>query len=126
MALSDRKLFRLGRQYKEAQAEETAAKAAKETIRDKVVPELNRRGVKALEGEGVRINKTDPEETVYNVDKAADTLDDEVFDYITEVKIVPARVSECLADGRIKPKQLRKFAKVHPKASYITVSFTDG
>lgn len=126
MALSDLKLFRLAKQQKDFKEAEKKAKADAATLSAQIIPELQRRGVKAIEGGGVRVNMVAGEETVYDLTAAKEVLKSSVYKQI--VKEVPdtEAIAALISDGTIKPKTLAKFATQRPKAPYITVSYLKG
>lgn len=125
MAMSDAKLFKLARKQKEAKLAEAAAKADAQTYSDQIIPELTRRGIKALEAEGIRVNKVQTDETVYDLDNMEQHLTPKMFKKLTKRVPDAAAIKAALDEGTLKPKVLAKFATTSPKAPYIVVTFKD-
>lgn len=120
--MSTRKLIRLAREHHEAHEQEKDGKARKETLRDRIIPELKRRGTKSLDALGWKVTHVEQKETHYDVDKAREILTARQFRAITEPRITADLVNAALADKVITARQLAKFAKRVPKSSYVLVN----
>lgn len=117
--MSTKRLMRLAAKYNAAHLREKEAKGEKATLADKIIPELKRRGTKALDAMGWKITHVEQKETRYNESDARRLLTPKQFKAITEPRITADLVNAALSDGIIKPKDLAKFSKRVPKSSYI-------
>jgi hypothetical protein len=120
--LTDTRLFALARKQKEAKLAEAAAKADAAELSGKIIPELTRRGVKALESDTVRINKVAPDETIYDLDAMEEHLSPKMFRTLTKRVPDAEAIKAALDSGTLKAKTLAKFATTQPKSAYIIVT----
>lgn len=120
--MSTKRLMRLAARYHDAHEREKDAKGEKTTLATKIIPELKRRGTKALDAMGWKITHVEQKETRYSEEDARRVLTKKQFDAITEPRITAELVNAALADGIIKPKHLAKFSKRVPKSSYVLVN----
>ena len=120
--MTTKRLMRLAAKYHDAHRREKDAKGEKETLAAKIIPELKRRGTKALDAMGWKLTHVEQMETRYNEADARRVLTKRQFDAITEPRITADLVNAALADGVIKPKHLAKFSKRVPKSSYVLVN----
>jgi vacuolar-type H+-ATPase subunit E/Vma4 len=124
--MTDTRLFKLARLQKEAKLAEAAAKADAQTYSDQIIPELKRRGVKALENdEGIRVNKVETPETVYDVDEMERVLGKAKFDRLTKRVPDAAAIKAALDEGALSARTLAKFATTRTKSAYIVVTIKD-
>lgn len=126
--MTDKKLFALAAKQKQAKEQIKTLEKDAETYSQQIIAELQRRGVKALESEndGIRINKTEGEFTTYDVEAAEETLTPAMFKRVTKRVIDPAALTEAITAGKIKARDLKKFATTASKKPYITVSYIGG
>lgn len=122
--LTDARLFALAKKQKEAKQAEAAAKAEAEKYSGMVIPELQARGTKALEGGGVRVNMVEGEYMSYDLDDMRNTLSPKLFASVTKTVVDEAALKAAIDSGKIKPAKLARFARVQKKKPYILVSFT--
>lgn len=120
--MTTKRLMRLAAKHDEAHQAEKDAKARKQTLAGKIIPELQRRGVKTMTALGWKVTHVEQKETVYDVDKAAEVLTPKQFKAITEPRITADLVNAALAQKVIKPRDLAKFSKRQPKSSYVLVN----
>lgn len=120
--MADTKLFRLAKKYKAAKQAQSDAEADAKTLAGKIIPELTRRKVKALESDDVRINKVAGEVTNYDIDKMEELLSPSMFKKCTKRVVDTEALVEMITSGKIKTADLQKFAVTVPKAPYITVT----
>lgn len=121
--MSDKRLFALAIKQKKAKLAEADAKAEAQALSDKIIPEMKRRGVKALESEEVRVNKVAGEQTTYDLDDMEEALSPALFKKLTKRVPDTDAIAEALSSGRLKQTDLRKFATTVPKSEYIVVTF---
>jgi hypothetical protein len=120
--MTDARLFRLAKRYKAAkQAQSDGEKDAK-TLADKIIPELTRRKVKALESDDVRINKVAGENTQYDIEVMEEVLSPAMFKRCTKRVVDTEALVEQITSGKIKTKDLQKFSKTVAKSPYIIVT----
>lgn len=120
--MTTKKLMRLAAAHADAHAEEKDAKARKERLRDRIIPELKRRKIKSLDALGWKVTHVEQKETRYSEDEAKRVLTAQQFKAITEPRISADLVNAALADKIITPRQLAKFSKRVPKSSYVLVN----
>lgn len=121
---TDNMLFKWARKQKEAKQREADAKADAATWSGKVIPELKRRKVKALENAdgSVRVNMTTGTTTNYDVEVMEEVLSPRLFKECTKVVPDPQAIRAAVQEGRIKAKVLAKFAETTDNTPYITVT----
>lgn len=124
--LTDAKLIALAKEYKKAQEAEAEAKAEKEKVKGPIVTEMKRRGIKAIEKAGVRLNLALPTYTVYNMIKMRRVLGKELFAKVTKRVVDTDALEAAINSGKVTPKMLAKFATQEEKSAYPTVSFIPG
>lgn len=121
--MSDTKLFRLAKKQKEAKQAETQAKSEAEALSKQIIPELQARGTKAIEGAGVRVNMVSGSYTSYDLDEAREVLGAKRFKRVTKVVVDADAMKAAIDDGTITARELAQFATNTPKAPYILVSY---
>lgn len=120
--LTDRKMFKLAAERFVAHQSEKDGKTRKQEIDALIVPELDRRGVRATSGGGWKITKVTQTYKVYNIAKARKVLKPKVYASIVVDAIDPDKLAQALSDGVISDKQLAKFAELVPKSTYLSVT----
>lgn len=123
--MSTGRLMNLVAKHADAHKREKDAKADKETLAGKIIPELKRRGTKALDAMGWKVTHVEQKMTVYSTEDAKASLTKRQFMAVTERVVTHDAVTQALSDGVITPRQLAKFSKRVPKSSYILCNPSD-
>jgi hypothetical protein len=121
MPLSDAKLAQLGRKYSRLTDEIKALEADKKEISQRVIRELERRGTKAVENDGIRVSIVQQSTTNYSLEAARDALPARVFKKVLKMSIDAGLLSQQVQAGVVTPEQVAEIATVTPKAPYIAV-----
>lgn len=121
MALSDKKLAALGEKYRAIQEQIKSLDADRKEISAKVIAELERRGTKAIEHDGVRVSIVQQSTTNYSIEAAREVLPRTVFKKVTKTALDTTAIAQQVSAGVIEPETLAAFATVSQKAPYIAV-----
>ncbi len=124
MALTDRRLFTLGRKYKELQVQASAANNEKTVVGRKIMDELERRGTKEVRSDdGLKINRIQAEGTMVDDDAIMDLLTPKQLKKVTRRVLDHALLSQEIQAGRIDASVLQDNSTVTYNAPYINVTF---
>lgn len=121
MALSDRKLARLGREYDVLHQQIKSLEEQKRAISQKVIAELDRRGTKAIEADGVRVSVVRQQSVVYNTDMAKEVLGPRLFKKVQKVVVDPGALAAAQQAGDVSVEQVAEFSSLVPKSAYISI-----
>lgn len=123
MALTDRRLFTLGRQYATHQAAAKKANADKQKVGNKIMDELERRGTKEVRSDdGLKINRIQAEGTMIDDDAIMDALTPKQCKAVTRRILDRALLSQEIQAGRIDASILQDNSTVTYNAPYINVT----
>lgn len=117
--MSDTKLFQLGRKLAAAKQAVKDAQADAKAIQDRIIPELESRGTKAIEGAGIRLNMVTGEDTRYDLDDMKEHLSPSLYKKCVKEVPDPEAIKALVDAGKIRPKTLAKFSRVIPKSPYV-------
>lgn len=120
--MTTRRLIGLCKKYYEAHQTHKTAEADKKALGEKIIPEMKRRGTKAMEAMGWKVTHVEQFYTVYDTLEAKRVLTREQFMAVTERVVTADSVASALSEGIIKPRQLAKFSSRKPKSSYVLVN----
>lgn len=124
--MSDTRLFSLAKKQKQAKIAEKDAESEAERLSGLIIPELEARGTKAIEGGGVRINKVAGTYTAYDLEVMEQVLSPRLFKQVTKTVVDTDAMTAAINAGKIKPRVLARFAKTIDKKAYILVSYVAG
>lgn len=119
--ISDRKLARLGREYQQVSEQIKALEARKTEIKNTVLAELDRRGTKAIEADGVRVSSVRQTTVVYDASLAREVLGSAKFKKIVKTVVDPALIAAMQQRGEVTVEKVAEFSSVVPKSAYIAV-----
>jgi len=123
--LTDKELATLARK-REAVKEEMAELQDKyDKFSDKILTELEKRGTKAIEHDGVRIAYVQGKSTIYNFDAMKKSLPTPLLKKITKEVLDTSALQEMVQKGKISPAKLAKFTEIRENAPYPKISFKD-
>jgi hypothetical protein len=120
--MSTARLMKMCEKYYHAHRALKDAEADKETLSPKIITELKRRGTKALDAMGWKVNHVVQMMTVYDTDEARRRLTKAKFMAVTERVVTSDAVAAALSEGKITERELARFSKRVPKSSYILVN----
>lgn len=121
MPISDRKLARLGREYQQVHEQIKALEVRKKEISVKVLAELDRRGTRAIEADGVRVSAVRQTTVAYDPDQALEVLGTRKFKKIVKTVVDPALIAAAQQAGDLTVEQIASFSSVVPKSAYISI-----
>jgi hypothetical protein len=121
--MSDAKLFRLAKRQKVAKEAVATAEAEAKALSQQIIPELQARGTKAIEGSGVRVNMVSGSYTSYDLEEMKAILGPRRYKRVTKVVVNTDEMKAAIDDGTITARELAQFATTTDKAPYILVSY---
>lgn len=121
MALSDRKLAELGQEYDALGDRINKLKGKREIIAGKVIAEMERRGTKALEANGIRVSVAQNSTVRYNLDKLRRLLSKKQLTAITTEVVDKEKLAQAVQDSVVELKDIEKASEVSWASPYIRI-----
>jgi hypothetical protein len=117
--MTTRRLMNLVAKYHDAHKQFKDAEAEKKVLAGKIIPELKRRGTKAMEAMGWKVTHVTQRETVYDTHVAKTVLTKRQYMRCSERIVTGQAVAQALSDGIVTPEEVAQFSERRDKASYI-------
>jgi hypothetical protein len=124
--MEDRELFRLTQERAEILERIEALQARADKRKDKIISEMERRGVTALENEKLRVSYVQQERVSYNLDSLRQRLSPALFRKITKQVVDPTALSGMVQMGKVEPEIVADCSTVTPSKPYIVVKSKNG
>lgn len=120
--MSDRELARLAQEHKEIKNRIKALEAKAGKRKDVILAELERRGLKAIETEEVRVTMVQRTVVNYHVDQLKERLGPSKFKRITKPVVDKDALAEAVQQGKVNMEDVDACSSLQYQAPYITVS----
>jgi hypothetical protein len=120
MALSDRRLAELSRQYLDLKRQQGDIKKQMSKISDKIIAEMDRRGTRLIENLGMRITLTRTEVTTYDYEGLLFALGQQKVNRLRPQSIDAGALAREVTTGRIDLAVVEPHTIVRVNSPYIT------
>lgn len=120
--MSDRKMARLALEAQELAAEAARLQAEAREKKQQVQDEMVRRGLRAVEGNGVRVTLVEPEGVTWDVQKLESKIPAKLWKDLHTPVLDWEKVSEAVSEGRLRPNIVDACTEVEAKTPYIRIT----